>query len=60
LEESQKGINKNKQVKVVLLTQDLKNREQAFTEGIPTYKGKQGNSKTLSVKTNLMISYSSG
>lgn len=41
LEESQKGTDKKKQIKVVLLTQDFKNREQACNEGIPTYKGKQ-------------------
>ncbi|XP_046644845.1 exosome complex exonuclease RRP44-like [Daphnia pulicaria] len=38
LEESQKGTDKKKQIKVVLLTQDFKNREQACNEGIPTYK----------------------
>jgi exosome complex exonuclease DIS3/RRP44 len=43
LEESQKGIEKKKRIKVVLLTQDLKNREQASIEGIPSHKGKLSN-----------------
>ena len=43
LEESQKGMKKNKRTKIVLLTQDFKNREQASIEGISTHKGKQRN-----------------
>lgn len=40
LEESQQGSDKNKKVKIILLTQDFKNREKALKEGIPAYKGK--------------------
>ena len=43
LEESQKGKGKNKNLKVILLTQDFKNREQALAEGIHSYKGIQWN-----------------
>lgn len=40
MEESQNSRGPNKKVKVILLTQDFKNREQALADGLKSYKGK--------------------